>query len=103
MKASFIFGAAAVCASATVAGIIASSSGSATTAPTPRRTVRRDRCFLVRNIMLVPLVRSVRYRHLSYLHIRLARTLRRGHLLHLECGTGDKAEQGCGGAPVVKR
>src|SRR5690606_33929839 len=45
-------GVAAVCASAVRAGIIASSSGSAMVAPTPRRTVRRDRCFFVMNILL---------------------------------------------------
>ena len=42
--------AAAVCAHAVCAGIIASSSGSAMVAPAPFRTVRRDRCFLVRNM-----------------------------------------------------
>src|SRR5580658_8884094 len=93
MNAIFIFGAAAVCASATVAGIIASSSGSATTAPTPRSTLRRDRCFLVRKIMLVPSGRSARYRHLSHLYIRLGRAWAGGHLLHLECGARDDAEQ----------
>ncbi len=45
-----IFGAAAVAASAVRAGIIASSSGSASVAPTPRSTVRRDRCFFVTNM-----------------------------------------------------
>src|SRR5687768_14305782 len=43
-------GAAAVCAHAVPAGIMASSSGSAMVAPAPLRTVRRDRCFLNRNI-----------------------------------------------------
>jgi len=45
--------AAAVFASAMPAGIIASSSGSETLAPMPRRTVRRERCFLVMNIALL--------------------------------------------------
>src|SRR5580692_11593798 len=44
-------GAAAVCASAVAAGIIASSSGRASVAPAPRSTVRRDRCFFVRNMV----------------------------------------------------
>src|SRR5919109_790366 len=47
------FGAAAVCASAVAAGTIASSSGSATDAPTPRSTVRRSRCFLVMNMEVI--------------------------------------------------
>ena len=51
MKPSFGVGAAAVCASAVRAGIIASSKGSAMVAPMPRSTVRRDRCFLVTNIV----------------------------------------------------
>ncbi len=41
---------AAVFAMAVLAGIIASSSGSAMAAPTPRSTVRREMCFLVINI-----------------------------------------------------
>src|SRR5580692_907899 len=93
MKAIFILGAAAVCTRATVAGIIASSNGSAITAPTPRRTVRRDKCFLVRNIMSDPSDHSMRYRNLRHLHVRLARTLARGHPLHLECRAGDDADQ----------
>src|ERR1700733_2165056 len=93
MNAIFIFGAAAVCASATLAGIIASSKGNATTAPTPRNTVRRDKCFFVMNITGKSSGASVRYRHLRHFHIRLARTLGRGHLLHLECGACDNAEQ----------
>src|SRR5581483_3077651 len=44
-------GLAAVCASATPAGIMASSSGRARVAPAPRRTVRRDMCFFVRKFM----------------------------------------------------
>src|SRR5690606_14239306 len=44
--------AAAVFASAVCAGIIASSNGSAIAAPAPCRTVRRERCFLVRNMAL---------------------------------------------------
>src|ERR1700734_2996049 len=43
-------GVAAVAASAVRAGIIASSKGSATAAPMPRKNVRRSRCFLVMNI-----------------------------------------------------
>src|ERR1700733_2666750 len=93
MNASFIFGAAAVCARATAAGIIASSNGSATTAPTPRRTVRRDRCFLVRNIMSNPLAHSVRYGHLSHFHVRLPGALSGGHLFHLKCRTCDDSDQ----------
>src|SRR3712207_4129873 len=51
MNPSFGIGAPAVWASAVRAGIIASSSGNATVAPRPRSTVRRDRCFLVTNIV----------------------------------------------------
>ena len=47
-----IFGTAAVCASAVAAGIIASSSGSASVTPAPFSTVRRERCFRVRNMSL---------------------------------------------------
>jgi hypothetical protein len=39
---------AGVCAHAVAAGLIASSSGSATLAPTPFNTVRREMCFLNR-------------------------------------------------------
>ena len=42
--------AATVCASAVPAGIMASSNGRAIVAPAPLRTVRRDRCFFVKNI-----------------------------------------------------
>src|SRR5262245_3256999 len=45
-----VLGLAAVCASAVAAGTIASSSGSASVAPAPFKTVRREMCFLVRNI-----------------------------------------------------
>src|ERR1700730_4973104 len=45
------FGLPAVCANAVAAGTIASSSGSASAAPAPRRTVRREMCFLVINIV----------------------------------------------------
>src|SRR5688572_3477409 len=41
------FGAAAVCASAVIDGIMASSSGRPTATPAPRRKVRRERCFFV--------------------------------------------------------
>src|SRR5215471_11826304 len=47
------------------AGTIASSSGSASVAPTPRSTVRRDRCFFVTNIGLLLRRRSARCRGLS--------------------------------------
>src|SRR5690606_6433083 len=53
-KARRGLGAAAVFARAVPAGIIASSRGSAIAAPAPFRTVRRDRCFLERNMALVP-------------------------------------------------
>src|SRR5579862_9039686 len=46
-------GFAAVCAKAVRAGIMASSSGSARAVPTPRRTVRRVKCFLVMNIWML--------------------------------------------------
>src|SRR5690606_28290974 len=39
---------------AVAAGIIASSNGSERMTPRPRRTVRRERCFLVTNIALSP-------------------------------------------------
>src|SRR5215469_1370462 len=45
-----VFGTAAVLARGVCAGIIESSSGSARATPAPRRTVRRDMCFFVRNI-----------------------------------------------------
>src|SRR6202047_2902034 len=45
-----VFGLAAVLTRGVCAGTIESSSGSANAAPAPRRTVRRDRCFLVTNI-----------------------------------------------------
>src|ERR1700722_9291682 len=101
MKAIFIFGAAAVCASATPAGTMASRNGSATAAPTPRRTARRERYFLVRKIMSYPLAHSVRYRHLGDLHIRLTATRNGRHLLHLEGGACDDPEQDRGKAIVV--
>ena len=41
-----LFGAAAVCASAVAAGIIESSSGSASVMPAPRRNVLRAMCLL---------------------------------------------------------
>src|SRR5579863_1284251 len=46
-------GVAAVCAWAVEAGIIASSSGSASVTPLPFKTVRREMCFLVINIAAV--------------------------------------------------
>ena len=42
--------AAAVFAKAVLAGIIASSNGSEMATPAPFRTVRRERCFFVRNM-----------------------------------------------------
>src|ERR1700722_11759172 len=101
MKASFIFGAAAGWARATAAGIIASSNGSATTAPTPRSTVRRDKCFLVRNIMSNPLAHSVRYQHLSHFHVRLPGALSGGHLFHLKVRTCYDSDQDRREAVVV--
>src|SRR5262245_10584909 len=55
-------GAAPVCANATPAGSIASSSGSAMQLPAPRNTVRRERCFFVMNIsyLLSPLALLLR-------------------------------------------
>jgi len=50
MKPKRRAGAAAVCASAVLAGTMASSSGSATAAPIPRRNVRRGREVFVMNI-----------------------------------------------------
>ena len=50
MKPSRAAGAAAVCARAVPAGIIASSSGSAIVAPAPLSTARRDRCLRVKNM-----------------------------------------------------
>jgi len=46
-KPSRIRGLAAVCASAVMAGTIASSSGSDSVTPAPRRNVRRGMCFLL--------------------------------------------------------
>ena len=50
MQASRVLPAAAGLASSVRAGTIASRNGSATVAPMPRRTVRREMCFLVRYI-----------------------------------------------------
>src|SRR6185312_5981567 len=50
MNPSLALGAAAVFASAVCAGIMASSRGNAMLAPAPLSTVRRERCFLVRNM-----------------------------------------------------
>src|SRR5579864_5322110 len=52
MHARRVFPAAAVLATGVCAGTIESSSGSAKDTPMPRRTVRRERCFLVMNIAL---------------------------------------------------
>src|SRR5579872_6041902 len=52
-------GEAAVLARGVCAGTIESSKGSASDAPTPRRMVRRDRCFLVRNIPFILLLIGV--------------------------------------------
>jgi hypothetical protein len=51
-------GFAAVFAIAVKAGTIASSSGSASDAPTPRRKVRRGRAILVTNIIWILLLRA---------------------------------------------
>src|SRR6267142_499735 len=65
-------GLAAVCASVVAAGTIASSSGSASVAPAPRRTVRLDMCFLVRNISSVLLLTGhAQLIALSRLHVHL--------------------------------
>src|SRR5688572_24058291 len=73
------FGLAAVWASSVAAGTIASSKGSASVAPAPRRTVRREMCFLVRNM-----------RPLSASRLLLGRN---GCLrIHLECRTFHDAE-----------
>ena len=56
------FAAAAVLAYATPEGIIASSSGNAMVTPMPRRTVRRDKCFFVKNINTTPEVPVLRFR-----------------------------------------
>ena len=48
------FLAAAVCDNAVAAGIMASSSGSARLTPAPLSSVRRDRCFFVKNIFETP-------------------------------------------------
>src|SRR3989442_798046 len=45
------FGLAGVCANAVAAGSIASKSGSASAPPAPRRTVRREMCFLLTNMV----------------------------------------------------
>src|SRR6185503_168541 len=49
-----VFGEAADCANAVAAGTIESRSGSASVTPAPRRNVRRERCFLVMNMAIVP-------------------------------------------------
>ena len=46
-----VFGFAGVCASAVIAGTIASSTGSPTAAPMPRRNVRRGREVFVMNMV----------------------------------------------------
>src|SRR5258708_30551940 len=50
MQARRVFGDAAVLDNGVCAGTIESSSGNASDAPTPRRTVRREMCFLVINM-----------------------------------------------------
>ncbi len=47
-----LFGSAAVLTSRVPAGIIESSSGSASVTPIPRRNVRRGKCFFVMNDMI---------------------------------------------------
>src|ERR1700732_627118 len=51
MPVKRVFGFAAVLIRGVCAGTMESSSGSANATPAPRRTVRRDTCFLVRNIL----------------------------------------------------
>src|SRR5580658_6343658 len=51
-------GFAAVLLSAVCAGSMESSNGRASVTPTPRRNVRRGRCFFVMNIILWPLLES---------------------------------------------
>src|SRR5438552_12765776 len=53
-----LFGDAAVCASAVPAGIIESSSGSASVTPMPRRNVRRGNARLVMNVICASFRRS---------------------------------------------
>src|SRR5690348_5084450 len=72
MNAIFIRGAAAVAASAVPAGIMASKIGSAIDAPTPRSTVRRERCFLVMNTLELLRPLSVAVCGLRGLQIRRA-------------------------------
>src|SRR5690242_20045528 len=52
MQARRVLGAAAVLATGVCAGTMESSNGRAKDTPIPRRTVRRERCFLVMNIAL---------------------------------------------------
>src|SRR5205814_10138024 len=54
-----LFGAAAVCASAVAAGIIESSSGSASVTPMPRRNVRRGTARFVMNVICASFRRSI--------------------------------------------
>src|ERR1700733_12689830 len=54
IAAKRVRGVAAVLRSGVCAGTMESSNGSATVAPKPRRTVRREMCFLVMNIVLTP-------------------------------------------------
>src|SRR5439155_9463550 len=53
MHPSRLFGLAAVLFKGVCAGTIDSSSGNATVTPAPQRNVRRERCFLVMNMVLV--------------------------------------------------
>src|SRR5690606_16414080 len=79
------FGAAAVCAVAVAAGIIASSSGRPIATPAPRSTVRRDKCFFVRNTAALLRLPAVSLRALGHARCRDAlRFVRMRHGLHAE-------------------
>src|ERR1700720_3189842 len=60
-----VFAAAAVLLNGVCAGTIESSNGSASATPAPRRTARRDMCFLVMNIGFRSLS-SIYYYHPSF-------------------------------------
>src|SRR5581483_5029690 len=76
MQPSRVLGAAAVRASSVPAGIIESSSGSASDTPAPFRNVRRGRCFFEMNMDAAPLID-----HLSEMEC-VTRSLRPGAPLH---------------------
>src|SRR6478736_8997792 len=82
------FGAAAVFASAVAAGIIASSSGSATAAPVPFSTVRRERCLRVMYMLASSLL--ARLGHRTRIGDQRA-ILLRGRAVGQECRAGHDA------------